>query len=1024
MNKITDFLLIFILTVAVNVSYAQNKTSEKTKTSGVPTNNGFNNPLLDKGPDPWALWHDTCYYYVHTMQDKIVLWRTSDVTDLKNAVQKTVWVPDNPSYAKNVWAPEIHYLNGKWYLLFAADDGNTDNHQLYCAENESQDPFEGEFKMKGRVSTDKDNNWAIDGTYLEHNGKLYMFWSGWKTRRVDTETQCIWVAEMENPWTLKSDRVLISEPGFEWERIYKNVDGSEPPYIIYVNEGPQPLKNPKGDKIHMIYSASGCWTPFYQLGMLTLDADKDLLNPANWVKSKQSVFRQAPENEVYGTGHNSFFKSPDGAEDWILYHGRDTQMDPPGAGDTRAPRAQKIDWVDGIPVFGKPVSNATVLQKPSGTNPLPEELVTGKTIFEQGDVAIRYSGTDARKATVAFKQKELLRNLFPAYVKDGKTITPENYTSVTQTSRPIQDVHGQGICFELKYKADELPVLLQRFYVYPSLSYFFTESELVSAEEMEVNYMAPFRADIATDFNRPDTRMLFVPFDNDKWVQFDVLPVRNMLSYEATALFNTKNGSGLVFGSVEHDNWKTGLKTNHTSDALLELTCFGGVTSTLTRDTIPHGVLKGRRIKSPKIMIGFFSDWREGMDEYARANSRIAPSPAWSNGTPFGWNSWGSIQTKINLKNAKEVSDFFKKNLQEQHFSNDNTVYIGLDSYWDNFSDAQLKEFVGYCKQNGQKAGIYWAPFVDWARNPTRLVEGTKIPYKEVYLYANGKPQELDGAWAIDPTHPAVKKRMDYYTGRFRAAGFEYIKIDFVTHGALEADSHFDPAVTTGIQAYNEGMRYMKEALGDSFYITLAISPLFPSQYVHSRRIACDAFASIADTEYTLNGLSYGWWLDNAYCYNDPDHLVLIGKDETEGENRARITSGVITGIYMSGDDFSVDGKALIKSRAEKFLTVPAVNDVARIGRSFRPVYGYKPSAEKRSEQFFMLRHENSVYVAVFNFSDKTESFQIPLDVLGIPAKGSYRAMELWSGEQKIQRKALNCVVNGKDAQLWKIDLK
>ncbi|RHJ81537.1 family 43 glycosylhydrolase [Parabacteroides sp. AM08-6] len=329
--------------------------------------NTFRNPLLSSGPDPWALWHDSCYYYVNTAQDCIILKRTKDITDLRNAESKTVWIPDHPSYAKDVWAPEIHFLNGKWYLLFAADDGNTDNHQLYCVENTSADPFKGEFKMKGRISTDKDNNWAIDGTYLEHNGKLYMFWSGWKTRRVSTETQCIWIAEMENPWTLKSERVKISEPELDWERIYKNPNGWTPSYIIYVNEGPQPLKNPEGDKIFLIYSASGCWTPHYQLGMLYADADADLLDPASWTKSPQSVFSQAPENHVYGTGHNSFFKSPDGTEDWILYHGRNTETDPPGEGDTRAPRAQKITWKNGFPVFGKPFPNAMILNKPSGT---------------------------------------------------------------------------------------------------------------------------------------------------------------------------------------------------------------------------------------------------------------------------------------------------------------------------------------------------------------------------------------------------------------------------------------------------------------------------------------------------------------------------------------------------------------------------------------------------------------------------------------------------------------------------------
>lgn len=302
------------------------------------------------------------------MGDRLVLWKTRDITDIRNAEKKTVWMPTDPTNKYDLWAPEIHHIDGKWYIYYAADDGNTDNHQMYVLENTHSDPFQGEFTMKGRISTDKDNNWAIDGSVFEHQGKLYMVWSGWQTRRVDTETQCIYIARMANPWTLDSERVLISKPELEWERHYKNVDGSEPSHKIFVNEGPQPLKSPQGKYIHIVYSASGVWTPYYALGMLTAPTDADLLNPASWQKSPQPLFKQSPENSVYGTGHNSFFKSPDGKEDYILYHARDTQTDPPGMGDTRTPRTQKIEWdSNDYPVFGIPYPKGKRLKKPSGT---------------------------------------------------------------------------------------------------------------------------------------------------------------------------------------------------------------------------------------------------------------------------------------------------------------------------------------------------------------------------------------------------------------------------------------------------------------------------------------------------------------------------------------------------------------------------------------------------------------------------------------------------------------------------------
>ena len=134
-----------------------------------------------------------------------------------------------------------------------------------------------------------------------------------------------------------------------------------------MNEGPQPLKSPNGEYVHIVYSASGCWTPYYALGLLTSRSVADLLDPQSWVKSANPIFRQSPENGVYGTGHNSFFKSPDGTEDYILYHARDTKTDPPGMGDTRSPRAQKFTWNENdFPVFGTPVARDVKLKKPSG----------------------------------------------------------------------------------------------------------------------------------------------------------------------------------------------------------------------------------------------------------------------------------------------------------------------------------------------------------------------------------------------------------------------------------------------------------------------------------------------------------------------------------------------------------------------------------------------------------------------------------------------------------------------------------
>ncbi len=175
---------------------------------------------------------------------------------------------------------------------------------------------------------------------------------------------------------------------------------------------------------------------------------------------------------------------------------------------------------------------------------------------------------------------------------------------------------------------------------------------------------------------------------------------------------------------------------------------------------------------------------------------------------PFGWNSWGKLQQKLTFEKAIEVSDFFAKELQPNHFENNGVVYIGLDSGWNRFSDDELTSFVDHCKSNNQQAGIYFTPFALWRTNDDSPVPGTNFKYKDVFLYANGQKQSLDGGTALDPTHPGTKQLIEATLKRFKTAGFAYVKADFLTHGALEADKFYDPQVTTGMQAYNQGMKF------------------------------------------------------------------------------------------------------------------------------------------------------------------------------------------------------------------------
>lgn len=304
----------------------------------------FSNPIINNGADPWVIRVNGNYFYTHTTGNGVVIRRSPYLTGIANAAPTQVFTPPAP-YNKNVWAPELHYLQGKWYLYYAADDGNNANHRMFVAEATTANP-QGTYTFKGQI-TDPSNRWAIDGTVLEKDdGSLYFIWSGWPG--TTDGLQNLYIAPMSDPWTISGPRVLISTPQYSWES--------------WINEGPQVIK--RNGKIFIIYSANRSWTDDYCLAMLT-NTDGDVLNPASWTKHPQPVFKRysGPNGAVYGPGHASFTTSIDGTENWILYHAAKSS----GSGWDRNVRMQPFTWnPDDSPNFGTPIPAGVFLNVPSG----------------------------------------------------------------------------------------------------------------------------------------------------------------------------------------------------------------------------------------------------------------------------------------------------------------------------------------------------------------------------------------------------------------------------------------------------------------------------------------------------------------------------------------------------------------------------------------------------------------------------------------------------------------------------------
>lgn len=313
----------------------------------------FTNPLVTSqdSADPWMVYHKGFYYFTATLDPEggIWLWRSPTLSGLDKGEKKKIYEsPKTGLRSKQIWAPELHYFDNRWYFYFTASDGTDENHRIYVLESRTADPW-SDYDFKARIFDKKTDGWAIDATVFRHtDNSLYMIWCG----HVPGNGNGIYIAPLSNPWTISGERVLLSQADYDWERVR-----------YPINEAPEILQH--AGKTFLVYSACDTGTPDYALGILTL-ADGDVMNPQSWKKSAQPVFSKysGADGNVFGPGHNGFFKSPDGREDWLIYHGKESAE---YTYRGRRSYAQKFTWnADGTPNFGRPIPAGRAVTNPAG----------------------------------------------------------------------------------------------------------------------------------------------------------------------------------------------------------------------------------------------------------------------------------------------------------------------------------------------------------------------------------------------------------------------------------------------------------------------------------------------------------------------------------------------------------------------------------------------------------------------------------------------------------------------------------
>lgn len=307
----------------------------------------FNKPWILERADPYVYRHvDGMYYFTASVPnyDKIVLRGAKNLAELAEAEEITIWEKHSTGpMSEHIWAPEIHYIEGKWYIYFAAgekeDIWKIRPYVLCCEEN---NPLSGNWNELGKMQASDEDEFSfeafsLDATTFEDAGKRYFVWA--EKVGVGKQISNLYIAEMETPHKLKTAQVLLTSPDYDWERVG-----------FWVNEGPSVIKH--GDKLFLTYSASETGVD-YCVGMLTAKSGSDLLDPLSWKKERYPVLKTEEKMEIYGPGHNSFTVDEDG-NDIMVYHARREAVieGNPLYNPNRHAHLMKVSWNDkGEPVF-------------------------------------------------------------------------------------------------------------------------------------------------------------------------------------------------------------------------------------------------------------------------------------------------------------------------------------------------------------------------------------------------------------------------------------------------------------------------------------------------------------------------------------------------------------------------------------------------------------------------------------------------------------------------------------------------
>lgn len=633
-----------------------------------------------------------------------------------------------------------------------------------------------------------------------------------------------------------------------------------------------------------------------------------------------------------------------------------------------------------------------------------------------GDYTLRYH-LNSGEGDILWRDTPLIAGFHSEAQLQALTLNSQQASQRSSEWQTINDKRwGQGNKLALTARFADGRTLTTDFWFFDDKPWLLSDMMVSAPTTQTVSRLTPIAAAFADIGVGSDKRIYTTPYTNN--FDFGVAPVNrfglsqngtdrfadpqepmvkfNGISHWVTALFDNQNRHGLVAGAATVQKWKSSQQLGEAKQPNAPLSQFALYNW--------GGEQRGTQVASDFFFLGYFSDYRDGLETYGAVYNQGEPGMRWQGKVPVGFNAFYSHDSYGKARDMYAMTDYIARQLKPLGYE-----YVNMDGGFQPDGYPQgMTAFTSYVHKKGLKAGGYLTPFAIYENWLDLPVDNTGYTHRDACLKdKNGKLiKTYLGSYALDMSHPAAQYIVRRNIKNYIDWGFDYIKLDFLDMGLYEGQ-HYDPTVN-GIQNYRLGMQIMRdEALKAQHpvFLDASISPLLPAAFTQGRRAACDTSLGVADysgIERQAFNSALSWWSNGTlYRYNDAD--MFVPEQLLQGDNRSgqRAALRLATAVAMDGGHWLVgDNLPFVDEDRSAWLENKALLALATTGIAARPLRlnNVYHQGEHSPEVLVQRAPDNSVYVSLTNWSDTEKSWQLSAAELGLTGSAPWQVSSLFDG--------------------------